>query len=113
MSTTVSAAGNSMLPPVFPKEGYDTRPKVATRTNAQLIGWLMMVSYHSQSASAESLASLQELADAIPSETDDFPQLHQVIDAIRAFAQTKIYDPLLEGKASAALSLLKSDVKVL
>ncbi len=105
MRTTISAADISKLPPVHPKEGYDKRPEVTTRTNTQLTCWLMMVSYHSQSASAESLASLQELADAIPSETGDFFEVRQVIDAIQAFAKTKIYDPLLPGKASAALRL--------
>lgn len=103
MSTTVSAADSSKLPPVNPNEGYDKRPEATTRTNTQLISWLMLVSYHSKSASAESLASLQELADAIPSETGDFFEVRQVIDAIQAFAKTKIYDPLLQGKASAAL----------
>ncbi|HEY5260047.1 MAG TPA: hypothetical protein VIJ46_05300 [Rhabdochlamydiaceae bacterium] len=113
MSTTVSASGISKLPTDYPEEGCAARPKTAVKANAQLTCWLMMVSYHSQSASAESLASLQELAGSIPSETDGFPEVRPVVDAIQAFAQTKIYDPLLPGKASAALRLLKSDVEIL
>ena len=113
MSATVSAGSISKLPTDYPEVGHAAPTQTATKTNAQLTCWLMMVSYHSQSASAESLASLQELADAIPSENGESPELHLVIGAIQAFAQTKIYDPLLAGKASAALGSLKGDVKIL
>lgn len=113
MSATVSGADISKLPPACPREDHNTRPVVAAKTNAQLTCWLMMVSYHSKSASAESLQSLQELANAIPSETDGFPEVRPVVDAIQTFAQTKIYDPHLPGKASAALKLLEGNVKAL
>lgn len=113
MSTTVSAADISNLPPVFTTEGRDARPQATTKTNAHLIGWLMMVSYHSQSASAESFESLEELAHAVPSETDAYPEMAPVVNAIQAFAQTRIYDPLLAEKASTALHLLKGDIKIL
>lgn len=67
----------------------------------------MMVEYHSQSASSESLETLQELAKALPMQTADCLEVRQVIETINRCAPSKIYDPALASMASAALKAVE------
>lgn len=72
----------------------------------ETLSWLLLVQYHAPIASTESREILLTLSHTLPKIDFPDPTLTSVIEAIQAFACTKIYDPDLEEKASLAIDRL-------
>jgi hypothetical protein len=102
-------------PPTFSCERFNTgslQPiAVIKEPEVNLMTWLQLVFFHSQSTSPEDLQTLKELSLSPPN-TDNAPEeVQELIERVKEAADKKIFDPKLSPKSQRAYLLIREQLQ--